>query len=79
MIKRVNFDDLVVGSIFYTEEPYRQYYLKLKPFEVNGRWYNAEELDSGKSIQFNQSLRFPIYQDDGGKSWSGPRRDEKSN
>lgn len=70
----INFDNLSAGDIFYIEQPYKQYYVKLEPFEVDGRWHNAEELESGKPIQFRPSARFPIYPDDDRRSWEGPIR-----
>lgn len=72
MSNPVNFDELAIGSVFFIEDPYRQYYVKLKPFEVDGRWHNAEELESGKPIQFTPSPRFSVYSNDGGESWLGP-------
>lgn len=74
MAEPIHFDDLVTGDIFYIEDPYRQYYVKLEPFEVNGRQCNAEELESGKPVRFRPSPRFPIFPDDGRASWNGPVR-----
>ena len=73
----VAFDELDVGDVFYIIQPYRQYYVKLAPFhDGGGRLCNAEELESGKAVQWEVSPRFPIYRDDGRRSWQGPVRNE---
>lgn len=72
----VNFNDLEVGDIFYTIQPYRQYYVKLAPFEdENGEVCNVEELESGRAFQWSGSSDYPIYRDDGRQSWEGPSPD----
>lgn len=73
-----SFDELNIGDVFYITEPYRQYYVKLAPFQdAHGRLCNAEELESGRPLQWQDSPRFPIYRDDGGRSWEGPTRGER--
>lgn len=67
----LNFDALAPGYIFFVAQPYKQYFVKLGTAEDGT---NAEELESGKRVQFRPSERFPIYPDDGGRSWEGPKR-----
>jgi hypothetical protein len=78
-MSKLTYDQLAVGDVFYTTQPYRQYYVKLEPFEdAGGRLCNAEELESGKAVQWKDSPRFPIHRDDGHHSWKGPTRQEET-
>jgi hypothetical protein len=71
VIEPIGFEALAPGDIFFVDQPYKQYFVKLETAEDG---INAEELEGGKRVQFRPSERFPIYPDDGGRSWEGPKR-----
>ena len=64
----VSFAELAVGDVFYTARPRRQYYVKLAAFTTGGRRFNAEELESGRPVYWEDAPETPIFRDDGGHS-----------